>query len=85
MCTEDQFFTWLINLNNLLKGSRITYCKNHRKCIDISWLDWAYKSSTCDVMYRQQRRHLYYGGQNAVYTLLEMLMGYLSSVEILPM
>jgi hypothetical protein len=31
--------------------------------IDISWLDWAYKSSTCDVMYRRQRRHLYYGGQ----------------------
>jgi hypothetical protein len=22
--------------------------------IDISWLDWAYKSSTCDVMYRRQ-------------------------------
>jgi hypothetical protein len=43
---------------------------NHIKCwaewfglIDISWLDWAYKSSTCDVMYRRQRRHLYYGGQ----------------------
>jgi hypothetical protein len=39
---------------------------NHIKCwaewfglIDISWLDWAYKSSTCDVMYRRQRRHLY--------------------------
>jgi hypothetical protein len=31
--------------------------------IDISWLDWAYKSSTCDVMYRWQCRHLYYGGQ----------------------
>jgi hypothetical protein len=31
--------------------------------IDISWLDWAYKSSTCDAMYRRQRRHLYYGGQ----------------------
>jgi hypothetical protein len=31
--------------------------------IDISWLDWAYKSSTCDVMYRRQRRHLYYGSQ----------------------
>jgi hypothetical protein len=31
--------------------------------IDISWLDWAYRSSTCDVMYRRQRRHLYYGGQ----------------------
>jgi hypothetical protein len=31
--------------------------------IDISWLDWAYKSSTCDVMYRRLRRHLYYGGQ----------------------
>jgi hypothetical protein len=27
---------------------------------DISWLDWAYKSSTCDVMYRRQRRHLQY-------------------------
>jgi hypothetical protein len=26
--------------------------------IDISWLDWTYKSSTCDVMYRRQRRHL---------------------------
>jgi hypothetical protein len=31
--------------------------------IDISLVDWAYKSSTCDVMYRRQRRHLYYGGQ----------------------
>jgi hypothetical protein len=31
--------------------------------IDISWVDWAYKSSTCDVMYCLQRRHLYYGGQ----------------------
>jgi hypothetical protein len=31
--------------------------------IDIKWLDWAYKSSTCDVMDRRQRRHLYYGGQ----------------------
>jgi hypothetical protein len=31
--------------------------------IDISWVDWAYKSSTCDVMYRRQRPHLYYGGQ----------------------
>jgi hypothetical protein len=26
------------------------------RAIDISWLDWAYKSSTCDVMYRRQRR-----------------------------
>jgi hypothetical protein len=34
----------------------------HVGSIDISWLDWAYKSSTCDVMYRRQRRHLYYGG-----------------------
>jgi hypothetical protein len=31
--------------------------------IDISWLDWAYKLSTCDVMYRRQRRHLYDGGE----------------------
>jgi hypothetical protein len=31
--------------------------------IDISWVDWAYKSSTCDVLYRRQGRHLYYGGQ----------------------
>jgi hypothetical protein len=31
--------------------------------IDISWVDWAYRSSTCDVMYCRQRRHLYYGGQ----------------------
>jgi hypothetical protein len=31
--------------------------------IDISWVDWSYKSSTCDVMYCRQRRHLYYGGQ----------------------
>jgi hypothetical protein len=31
--------------------------------IDISWLDWAYKSPTCDVMYRRPRPHLYYGGQ----------------------
>jgi hypothetical protein len=29
--------------------------------IDISWLDWAYKSSTCDAMYRRQRR-IYIGG-----------------------
>jgi hypothetical protein len=33
------------------------------EAIDISFVDWAYKSSTCDVMYRRQRRHLYYGGQ----------------------
>jgi hypothetical protein len=33
------------------------------RVIDISWLDWAYKSFTCDGMYRQQRRHLYYGGE----------------------
>jgi hypothetical protein len=33
------------------------------KYIDISLVYWAYKSSTCDVMYRRQRRHLYYGGQ----------------------
>jgi hypothetical protein len=25
--------------------------------IDISWEDWAYKSSTCDVMHCRQRRH----------------------------
>jgi hypothetical protein len=31
--------------------------------LDISWVDWAYKSSTCDVMYCRQRLHLYYGGQ----------------------
>jgi hypothetical protein len=31
--------------------------------IDISWLDWASKSSTCHVMYRRPRRHLYYGGE----------------------
>jgi hypothetical protein len=37
--------------------------------IDISWLDWAYKSSTCDVMYRRQRRHLNYGGQIYKYYL----------------
>jgi hypothetical protein len=30
------------------------------KIIDISWVDWAYKSSTCDVMYRRQLHHLYY-------------------------
>jgi hypothetical protein len=29
----------------------------------------AYKSSTCDVMYRRQRRHLYYGGQIYKYYL----------------
>jgi hypothetical protein len=40
--------------------------KQHKKrgyIIDISWLDLAYQSSTCDVMYRRQRRHLYYGGK----------------------
>jgi hypothetical protein len=38
--------------------------------IDISWVDWAYKSSTCGVMYRRrQRRHLYYGGQILKYYL----------------
>jgi hypothetical protein len=37
--------------------------------IDISWLDWAYKLSICDVMYRRQRRHLYYGGQIKEYYL----------------
>jgi hypothetical protein len=31
--------------------------------IDISCVDWAYKSSTCDLMYCRQRRHLCYGGQ----------------------
>jgi hypothetical protein len=31
--------------------------------IDILPLDWAYKSSACDVMYLQQRRHIYYGSQ----------------------
>jgi hypothetical protein len=31
--------------------------------IDISWVDCAYKSSTCDVMYCRKRRHLYYGGE----------------------
>jgi hypothetical protein len=30
---------------------------------DISCVDWAYKSSTCDVMFCRQRRHLCYGGQ----------------------
>jgi hypothetical protein len=28
--------------------------------IDISGVDWAYKSSTCDVMYCRQFRHLQY-------------------------
>jgi hypothetical protein len=37
--------------------------------IDISWVDWAYKSSTCDVMYCRQRRHLYYGGEIKKYYL----------------
>jgi hypothetical protein len=37
--------------------------------IDISWVDWAYKSSTCDVMYCRQRRHLYYSGQIQKYYL----------------
>jgi predicted SprT family Zn-dependent metalloprotease len=37
--------------------------------IDISCLDWAYKSSTCDAMYRRQRRHLYYGGEIYKYYL----------------
>jgi hypothetical protein len=29
----------------------------------ILYIDWDYKSPTCDVMYGRQRRHLYYGGQ----------------------
>jgi hypothetical protein len=37
--------------------------------IDISWVDWAYKSATCAVMYCRQRRHLYYGGQIYKYYL----------------
>jgi hypothetical protein len=38
--------------------------------IDISWVDWAYNSSTCDVvMYCRQRRQLYYGGQIYKYYL----------------
>jgi hypothetical protein len=37
--------------------------------IDISWVDWAYKSSSCDVMYCRQRRHLYYGGEILKYYL----------------
>jgi hypothetical protein len=27
-------------------------------------IDYPYTASTCDVMYRRQRRHLYYGGEN---------------------
>jgi hypothetical protein len=37
--------------------------------IDISWVYWAYKSSTCDVMYCRQRRPFYYGGQIKKYYL----------------
>jgi hypothetical protein len=53
---------WLENPQN----GQCFYSSNQRlpiATIDISWVDWAYKSSTCDVMYCQQRRHLYYGGQ----------------------
>jgi hypothetical protein len=32
-------------------------------------VDWAYKSSTCDVMYCRQRRHLYNGGKIEKYYL----------------
>jgi hypothetical protein len=44
-------------------------CIRAQKIIDISWLDWVFKSSTCDVMYRRKRRHLYYGGQIKNYYL----------------
>jgi capsule polysaccharide modification protein KpsS len=37
--------------------------------IDISWVDYPYTASTCDVMYCQQRRHLYYSGENLKYYL----------------
>jgi hypothetical protein len=35
------------------------------KTIDISWVDYPYTASTCDVMYCRQRRH--YGGKNLKY------------------
>jgi hypothetical protein len=38
--------------------------------IDISWVDYAYTASTsCDVMYCQLHRHLFYGGENLIYYL----------------
>jgi hypothetical protein len=36
----------------------------------ISWADYPYTSSTCDVMYCRQRRHLYYDGENLKYYLI---------------
>jgi hypothetical protein len=35
----------------------------------ISQVEYPYTTSTCDVMYRRQRRHLYYGGENLNYYL----------------
>jgi hypothetical protein len=35
-----------------------------RPPIDISWVDYPYTASTCDVMYCRQRRHLHYGDEN---------------------
>jgi hypothetical protein len=33
-------------------------------CTNISWVDYPYTASTCDIVYCRQRRHLYYGGEN---------------------
>jgi hypothetical protein len=41
----------------------------HPGPIDFSWVDWAYKSSTCDVVYFRQRCHFYYCGQVKKYYL----------------
>jgi hypothetical protein len=50
--------SWIFEMETPQHDFRTFVC-----AIDISYLDWAYKSSTCDVMYRRQRRHLYYGGE----------------------
>jgi hypothetical protein len=34
---------------------------------DISWVDYPYTASTCNIMYRRQHRPLYYGGENLKY------------------
>jgi hypothetical protein len=55
-CSNNAATFWF--LKKLLR-KRVTILKKCRYFIYTSWLDWAYKSSTCDIMYRRQRRHLY--------------------------
>jgi hypothetical protein len=63
-CLKFQWCHWHCRNSNIIDyfGEYEAICETVLT-IDISLVDWAYKSSTCDVMYCRQRRHLYYGGQ----------------------